>query len=550
MPTMRVAEHSELERTLRYHERTKHHFNRFARSLGRLDWANQPSPFRKYEGTQRVPLPLPETDPSGGYLQLYDREMSAPSVVRRKSLGAFLGRSVGLSAWKSTGEASWALRINPSSGNLHPTEVHLLLPSGVDIPGGVYHYAPYSHELERRADIPADIERVLHAHFTTPGFLVGLTSILWRESWKYGERAFRYCNHDIGHALACLSYSAALLGWRVVYLGGVADTELESLFGLSMPHANAHEKEHPELLCFVDTTGHGDIPRGLPEGMPRAFGSVVFHGAPSQLSPSFVEWDIIDEVAESTRKPRTEPVEWQLPDTPLRLPDPLPRFSAAHIITHRRSAVQLDGVTSITKHQFLCMLDKTLPRRSRPPFDVGLGCPSVHLLVFVHRVRGLSPGVYFLLRNERDGASLQEECHAHFLWERVERGFPLHMLTLGNCQDEATQVSCGQDIAGDGAFSVGMIARFEDELSSGTYHYRRLFWETGLGGQALYLEAEAHGVRGTGIGCYFDDPVHDVLGITTKAYQSLYHFTVGGPVSDSRLTTLPAYHHLDAAERR
>ena len=92
MPTMRVAEHSELERTLRYHERTKHHFNRFARSLGRLDWANQPSPFRKYEGTQRVPLPLPETDPSGGYLQLYDREMSAPSVVRRKSLGAFLGR--------------------------------------------------------------------------------------------------------------------------------------------------------------------------------------------------------------------------------------------------------------------------------------------------------------------------------------------------------------------------------------------------------------------------------------------------------------------------
>jgi len=36
-----------------------------------------------------------------------------------------------------------------------------------------------------------------------PGFiLLGLSSIHWREAWKYGERAFRYCQHDIGHAIA------------------------------------------------------------------------------------------------------------------------------------------------------------------------------------------------------------------------------------------------------------------------------------------------------------------------------------------------------------
>ena len=35
--------------------------------------------------------------------------------------------------------------------------------------------------------------------------------------------------------------------------------------------------------------------------------------------------------------------------------------------------------------------------------------------------------------------------------------------------------------------------------------YRRLFWECGLIGQVLYLEAEAAGVRGTGIGCFYDD---------------------------------------------
>ena len=57
----------------------------------------------------------------------------------------------------------------------------------------------------------------------------------------------------------------------------------------------------------------------------------------------------------------------------------------------------------------------------------------------------------------------------------------------------------------------------------------------------LYLEAEAAGVRATGIGCYFDDPVHRVFGLGGLAFQSLYHFTVGGPVEDARLTTLAPY---------
>jgi hypothetical protein len=60
-------------------------------------------------------------------------------------------------------------------------------------------------------------------------------------------------------------------------------------------------------------------------------------------------------------------------------------------------------------------------------------------------------------------------------------------------------------------------------------------------GQVLYLEAEAAGIRGTGIGCYFDDLMHELCGITDDRLQSLYHFTVGGAVEDSRLTTRPAY---------
>jgi nitroreductase len=92
-----------------------------------------------------------------------------------------------------------------------------------------------------------------------------------------------------------------------------------------------------------------------------------------------------------------------------------------------------------------------------------------------------------------------------------------------------------------------MIARFHNNIEGHPHLYRNLYWETGLIGQVLYLEAEAHGLRGTGIGCFHDDLVHEILGFQDSEFQSLYHFTVGGAVEDERLTTLPPYHHLEKA---
>ena len=117
-------------------------------------------------------------------------------------------------------------------------------------------------------------------------------------------------------------------------------------------------------------------------------------------------------------------------------------------------------------------------------------------------------------------------------------------MTQGDLRRTAQIVSCHQEIAADGAFSLGMIADFSPTIrGTGAWWYRRLFWEAGVLGQVLYLEAEAAGVRSTGIGCYFDDAFHELLGLTGDEFQDLYHFTVGGPVEDRRLMTLPPYLH-------
>ena len=103
-----------LETVLRYHDATKHHFDRFARSLGYLDWASQPDPFRRYAGAALIELPRGGRSGSAG--------PSAPAMLTEQSIGEFLRCSMGLSAWKQYGASRWALRVNPSSGNLHPTE--------------------------------------------------------------------------------------------------------------------------------------------------------------------------------------------------------------------------------------------------------------------------------------------------------------------------------------------------------------------------------------------------------------------------------------------
>ncbi len=205
----------------------------------------------------------------------------------------------------------------------------------------------------------------------------------------------------------------------------------------------------------------------------------------------------------------------------------------------------MDGQTFLSRQTFFAMMNRAMPRTGTAPW-CALGPPvCLHLLLFVHRVEEVEPGLYFLARDADEMGSLRKAMQAEFEWtlpEGCPPGLPLRCLVKGDARRVATQVSCHQAIAGDGAVAVGMIARFAPSLEAhGAWFYRRLFWEAGAIGQVLYLEAEAAGVGATGIGCYFDDPVHGLLGLTGTKYQSLYHFTIGGAVVDTRLTTLPPY---------
>ncbi|MGH7259494.1 MAG: SagB/ThcOx family dehydrogenase [Nitrospiraceae bacterium] len=553
-----------VSRTIHYHNQTKHHFFRYARSLGYLDWANQPDPFRRFADAPFYPLPLlkPEQEPvSPTYETIYQRGIVPPQPVTVRTLSRFLELALAITAWKRAGQTQWALRSNPSSGNLHPTEGYLVLPPmhGLHDSHGLYHYAPHDHGLELRSEFPAEEAPRLLRIFPANAFLLAFTSVIWRESWKYGERAFRYCHHDVGHAIGTARIAAATLGWNLALLDGTDQATVAALLGVNREEDFTQaEREHPDCVAVVwPASDAATVPLWLDPASVHALSHGRWHGRANRLSPdALVPWEIIDDVAEATRKTS---LECRSVTFPSREPSPIPSRvvhtgpEAGTIIRQRRSAVSLDGKTSITAATFYRMLARVMPRTDRPqsdrpmPWDALPWDPAIHLLLFVHRVEGLTPGVYVLVRDPARLPLLKQAMNPHLEWVLAPGcpdNLPLYWIMEGDAKQVAAQVSCHQDIAGDSAFSLGMLAEFEGRVRQGAWWYPRLFWESGLVGQVLYLEAEAAGVRATGIGCFFDDPVHEIVALKDHTFQSLYHFTIGGPVEDHRLTTLPPYAHL------
>lgn len=525
-----------------YHQRTKHRFEAYASGPDSLDWDDQPAAFRRFDGADSIALPtLQEAMLDSALAAALLRPLSdldraiAPFSASPATLGALLQLTLGITAWKSYGPERWAVRANPSSGNLHPVEAYLFLRGVTGFADGLYHYCPDTNALECRAEFaPSE---------GTPQMLVALSSVMWREAWKYGERAFRYCQLDTGHAVGALRYAAALLGWPAAEQRQADTATLARWLGLDRAEDFAAgrvaytEREEAEILLSLLP---GEVDCGWLE---NACSSAEWYGTASAIDrhPMY-RWPVIDEVATATRH-----VAQSLQVT---FQPPAPAFQAARgsekpatqLILQRRSAQRFDARHVMPQQDFFALLEAVLPD-SVIPWDALDTPPCIGFALFVHRVEGLVPGLYLLPRATR----LHESLRHDFLHTPVENApshLDLRLLTPAppaELHRAARSINCHQDIASNSCFALGMLAEFDDIVSSDPAAYRDLHREAGLIGQVLYLHAERIGLRGTGIGCYFDDPFHGLLGLEGNRFQSLYHFTVGLSLEDTRIETSFVY---------
>lgn len=562
-PTVELE--SEPVDVFRYHQRTKHSLQAYARGPDTIDWELQPDPFRKYDGAVLIRLPLVGQGgeaiaesvgtidlntllaPDLNTLSAIDLntltapDNPAPQTPGLASLGILLQFSLALSAWKQYGSSRWSLRCNPSSGNLHPSEAYLVVLGVEGLADGVYHYRADLHGLELRCQFSGGPE------VEAPQVLLGFSSLHWRESWKYGERAYRYCQLDIGHAMASASYAAALVGWTLMPKP-ISGESLAKLLGLDRQQDFILDEEESPDCLFQLVTGNDDTAQSNTidtEALVAAALSSDWQGIATVIDRRhFYRWPLVAAISEITLPP--EATEKPVVRSKVLAPALRGEYleSLVEIIPHRRSAQAFDGRTEISREQFFVMLDHLLPRPYLAPWHSLAAEPALHCVLFVHRVRGLSPGLYALPRTPAGEKLMRAEMRDEFAWEPVVGAPPhLHLYSLVKAKAErsAATLSCQQAIAADGVFSLAMLAEFRDSLENSPWRYPELYREAGVMGQVLYLEAEGIGLQGTGIGCFFDDAVHELLGIEGDRLQTLYHFTVGSAVRDPRIVSYAPY---------
>jgi SagB-type dehydrogenase family enzyme len=331
-----------------------------------------------------------------------------------------------------------------------------------------------------------------------------LTSIAWREAWKYGDRAYRYCLHDMGHAWQSIALAAGAIGCDSFATGHFPDDDVARSCRL-------HEDEWPMLIVALRG-------QSIPVREPYAAETVWYGGHANQLSREGIACPRIDGIHGATKLSNdgyraisvAEPASDGCGE--IRLPRPVSsRRPFGEVARMRRSALDfMGGMQSMSFAQ----LSAILAVATRPFSADFTGARFIQLYLYTHRVDGLKPGVY---RFWQGGAELEK-------------------IKNGDQRVQAAGLSLGQDLAGNACVAFSMIGDIERAVRAhGSRGYRYVHFEAGAIGHRMYLAAEALGLRATGIGAFYDDEVHQYLNLAPEQGQVVYHFAIGYPIPDPRL---------------
>lgn len=535
---MQLVQRREDEKSLselmdHYHELTKHHFKGYAPGPETLDWDDQPDPFRQYPGSKTIDLKVFNRGDHKPYFftELMNGQLS-PEMLTLDNLSFFLQFCAGLTAWKTYGPDSWSLRAVPSSGNLHPGELYLLLPHTMFCDAGIYHYNVYTHQLELRRKL--DILNTFDVHIIQ-------TSVIQRELWKYGERALRYCWLDAGHQLSQCHAVAGMLGWRLSPVT-MSKLQLRSLCGLPDSGLKGPGKEYPEWIYRVS---RADTQLDDEDSIFPLVFSGEWQGTANNLGSEFViNWPNAQETAEANELTTTPSLKCTGNNKPTGTDT---SQTAADIILSRRSGQAYDGTATYNRADFEQLISTLKPGTTQLIPE----STAVHILCFVHSVEGLEPGIYLIPRSDSGATLIQNRIQRWQPWTEISlEGVPTSwLMKSSNTRKAVGQLSCNQAIAANSCFTLfflGEYASLNYAFDQGTYS--DLYLEAGMLGQQLYLQTTAQGYSGTGIGCFFDDAIHELLGLEDKSLQVLYGFAVGDAIKDRRITQLSGYYHLKRGE--
>ena len=493
-----------------YHDQTgyrRHHI-----SGSGLDWGSQPEVFKTYSGLETISLPEVTSWPTENLYALLERDVanSPPPEIDCNGLALILRLTHSLTAKARYSGVDFFYRNVASAGALYPFELYVGLS---DIPGldsGLYHHSFTGQMLTllRKGNVNAALCRAVKARRDAPpGLIFFLTSIFYRSSWKYRDRAYRYHLLDTGHLAEnlALALTAVSVPFEIHY--DFSDKAVNGLLGL-----DDTREACLAVVCVWNKTSGPSESVDLAEPRPE-----VDLAAASRVAVREAQYPFIQEfhsatssVVESPREvPRmlhnlgptiTESSEIGRSDKPLNL------MSYPEAILKRRSMrnfVQEELSSECLAALLESLCNETGAKSNSQP--TGSDVMSVGLLI--GNAAGLDSGFYLL---DRRHTSIGPVCRGDMM-DRMA-----HV-----CLDQAWLANCAIHFL---FFSNLNLL----EESRGLRGYRHAMLSAGRLGQRVYLAATSMRLGCCGVGAFYDEEAVKLFGLNDQS--RLLYLAAAGPV--------------------
>jgi SagB-type dehydrogenase family enzyme len=459
----------------RYHELTKHSPKSVRSGTHRIDWMDQPEPFKDYPDL--APLPLPERSPDTGFPVF--RAVTGQLGERRDLDLAEVTRLVVLSSGVKTvrsqaGGKPVYLRYYACAGALYPIEVYLACAGIEGLDDGLYHFNPKDNSL--RMVRPGDARPYLvrsgggRPSLGQAPLTVILTGIPWRTNWKYQARGYRHLYWDSGMIVANLLALSASGGHSSEVVLGFADDEMDALIGI--------DGRNEMSLCMVPI-GFSESGRE-PVGPASSAAEPVEH-AVGKLSFRQREYDeVLEAHLQTSLRSPAEAGFWQQEPYPNKAPPPAEiTFAGIERVIRKRGSKRQFVLDDISKEEL-----EGIVASSTYDLACDWGQDLTQVGVIVHAVEGVDPGAYSMV-------------------------WGLQQIAFGDLREKARFLCLEQDLGGDGAATFFLLTDLEDAFATlGSRSYRAAQLNAGIVGGRIYLCSYACGVGATGL-TFYDDEVRN-----------------------------------------
>jgi SagB-type dehydrogenase family enzyme len=425
-----------------YHQNTKHSYLSIRTNPNRVNWDNPPNRFK-----------------------FYPQEYKRINLSSQNENYNFLYMIAGISAKKTYPNMEYYLRVNPSAGALYPNEIYFQVRNSDGFEDGIYYFEVGSSSVVLLKELKKDegIEDLLGISFVVDGFIFFISSIYFRSSWKYKNRAFRYCLLDAGHIIGSMEASSYLYDKDFEVLYDFPKTKLNEFFGFD-------EKEF-----FTSIVIAGD--------KKEAKTNILEFKIPTLDGASYIEENISffekNEMVENAYKDSLKIVDKKEQENRAIFSFQKERFK--DIIFKRRSIREFEK-QFISKLQFESIMG-VVNQTVKSDCD-----EQVDIFYTVNRVEGLVLGLY----KNRD------------------------LIKSGDFSEKAGYLCLEQDLGKSSAVTFFLTTKSKN--------YQEAYQKAGIIGHRLYLASNYLGIGCSGIGAYYDD---EVCEFTQESSMVLYALAIG-----------------------